>query len=199
MRKKEAEGCALIIVLILFGLYTLFSKGKEIWNTYPEYQWLFVIGGIGIAIFLAYSLEKRNAKKKKERLTRMILSDWWYNLSPREFEHELAELYKYLGYKTKVTQASRDGGIDIIAKDGSGHVYIQCKVYSKPVGVKPVRELYGVMCADGVSRGIVACIGEGFTSGATDFAKRSNITLIGAYEIVEMSKEKLKHLYEDKV
>lgn len=199
MRKKEAEGCGLIIMIALFGLFLLFEKLKDIWLAYPDYQWIFAISSITILALVSCLLHQQNERRKKERLKRMILLEWWQSLSPREFEYELAQLYKYYGYKVNVTQASRDGGVDIIAKDELGRIYIQCKAYSKPVGVKPVRELYGVMCADGVSRGIVACIGGGFTSGARDFASKNRISLLETYDIIEMSKEKHKNLYEGKI
>lgn len=42
-----------------------------------------------------------------------------YQLSPREFEEVVAELFKAKGYEVKLTPATRDGGRDIIVKHES--------------------------------------------------------------------------------
>src|SRR5262249_53021488 len=64
----------------------------------------------------------------------------WAALSPIEFEHACAELLRRSGYAdVRVTRASGDGGVDVIAsKDGRGFA-VQCKRYQHTVGPEPVR------------------------------------------------------------
>lgn len=140
---------------------------------------------------------KLEDEKIKEKLKRMRLRSYWSALNPREFEVELAELYKFLGYDVILTQATADGGVDIILEKGGGKTYVSCKKYEDKIGVIPIRELYGVMASDKVYRGIMACITPGFTEKAIEFANKTNITLLGLWEIIQMSEKKLKHLYED--
>ena len=114
------------------------------------------------------------------------VSSYWYSLNGYEFEKSLSEVYKANGYKTCVTSKSGDGGVDIVVwnKDTT-KIYIQCKAFKGKAGVAIVRELYGVMVNDKVEQGIVACLG-GFTSGAQEFAKNKNISLIDVNDIIKM-------------
>ncbi len=62
-------------------------------------------------------------------------------LSPIDFEYYCADILKANGWKAKVTQASSDQGIDIIAQYKNIHVAFQCKKYSNPVGNKAVQQI----------------------------------------------------------
>lgn len=80
----------------------------------------------------------------------------------RDFECLVAEILLRRGYDVIVTRASRDGGVDIYASriepNGLHGLYlVQCKRQSQrnTVGVRPVRELYGVVCARNATGGIV--------------------------------------------
>jgi len=72
--------------------------------------------------------------------------------SPRELEIAVGKLYEAIGYNARVTQYSRDGGIDVVARREVGHsietIAIQCKLKSSPVGVHTFRDLLGVVSAD---------------------------------------------------
>ena len=61
--------------------------------------------------------------------------------------------------ETKLTQASRDGGVDCVAYDNrpilGGKVVIQAKRYKNTVGVSAVRDLFGTMQNEGASKGIL--------------------------------------------
>jgi len=72
------------------------------------------------------------------------------SMSAVEFENLIATLYERLGYSVRVTQRSRDGGVDIYAKkstaSGLDYCAIQCKHYPEGVvGVEAARALYGVI------------------------------------------------------
>jgi len=72
-----------------------------------------------------------------------------YNLSSRKFEELVAHILKDFGFDVELTQATRDGGKDIIAyfknEITSFLTYVECKKYSveNPVGVQIVRSVYG--------------------------------------------------------
>jgi restriction system protein len=59
-------------------------------------------------------------------------------LSPGEFESLITNLFQKMGLDTKLTQASRDGGVDCVAFDSrpilGGKVIIQAKRYKTPSG-----------------------------------------------------------------
>lgn len=76
-------------------------------------------------------------------------------LSPTDFEILVANLFSKMGLDTKLTRASRDGGVDAIAFDTrpvlGGKVVIQAKRYRDTVGVSAVRDLYGTMINEGAN------------------------------------------------
>ncbi len=86
------------------------------------------------------------------------------NLKPREFEWLIEILYKDMGYETKLTPATRDGGKDIIAytkrEDGSEKVYVECKLYKTTKLAKSTVEAFGFnIRKDNINRGVLFCTG----------------------------------------
>lgn len=71
-------------------------------------------------------------------------------LTPRKFEELIASILKDFGFDVELTQASRDGGRDIIAHlrnaVTSYLTYVECKKYAagNKVGVGIIREVTGV-------------------------------------------------------
>src|SRR5215210_5847486 len=63
-------------------------------------------------------------------------------MSGGQFEVFVAQVLRAMGYRTTVLGGSGDQGVDVIATGQDGRVAIQCKNYSKPVGNKPVQEVY---------------------------------------------------------
>ena len=74
-------------------------------------------------------------------------------LSPKEFENLITNLFSKMGLETRQTQASRDGGVDCVAFDNrpifGGKVVIQAKRYKNTVGVSAVRDLFGTVQNEG--------------------------------------------------
>lgn len=63
------------------------------------------------------------------------------SLDPIAFEHHCAELLRNDGWDARVTQASGDQGIDVIATRGNVKAVFQCKKYAQPVGNGAVQEI----------------------------------------------------------
>ncbi len=80
-------------------------------------------------------------------------------LSPTEFESLITSLFSAMGLDTRLTRASRDGGVDCVAFDSrpvlGGKVIIQAKRYKNTVGVSAVRDLFGAVHNEGASKGIL--------------------------------------------
>ncbi len=102
-----------------------------------------------------------------------------------EFEHLIRQLFEkefsVAGGEVKVTQASRDGGVDAIAFDPDpirgGKIVIQAKRYTNTVDVSAVRDLYGTVMAEGATKGIIVTT-SGFGPDAHRFAKGKPLTLL---------------------
>lgn len=91
-----------------------------------------------------------------------------YDLTPRQFEELIAELFDGFGFDVELTAATRDMGRDVIAvQNGPARLkyLIECKRYAKEnkVGLAVVQRLHGVTIAEGANKGILAT-----TSGFTD-------------------------------
>lgn len=107
-------------------------------------------------------------------------------LTPSQFEVYIAELFTALGYQTKVTGKSGDGGVDVEAvKDGLVH-YIQCKKFiTSKVPVGAVRDFYGAI-ADRIDGGKAYFITTNvFTLEAERFAEDKPIELVDKFKLME--------------
>jgi len=80
--------------------------------------------------------------------------------TPRDFEELVASLFRNMGFHTRLTPASNDKGVDVIAVKESGLSYeklaVQCKLVSAPVGRPVLQQLLGVIAADpSYTRGVL--------------------------------------------
>lgn len=102
-------------------------------------------------------------------------------LSPSEFENLVSNLFGKMGLETKLTRASKDGGVDAVAFDTrpilGGKVVIQAKRYKNTVGVSAVRDLYGTMLNEGASKGIIVATSS-YGPDAYEFSKDKPLELI---------------------
>jgi restriction system protein len=114
----------------------------------------------------------------------------------KRFEALTAAYYKELGFRAETIQCGPDGGIDVKLFRGDGATpaaVVQCKAWStRPVGVKAVRELLGVMVHNKVDTGVFLTTGS-FTPEAIAFAKEHRIALGTGEQFLG----KLKALSED--
>jgi restriction system protein len=103
------------------------------------------------------------------------------DLTPTGFEVLVSNLFGKMGLETKLTRASRDGGVDAIAFDArpvlGGKVVIQAKRYKNTVGVSAVRDLYGTMLNEGASKGILVATSS-YGPDAYEFSKDKPMELI---------------------
>lgn len=108
----------------------------------------------------------------------------------REFEGLIQEAFRLRGYSVRrVGGDGPDGGVDLILDRGAEKVLVQCKQWrAMRVGVSVVRELYGVMAAQGAAAGIVVTSGS-FTPDAVEFASGRSVRLIAGPELMELIRE----------
>jgi restriction system protein len=111
-------------------------------------------------------------------------------MSWQDFEILVGEFYRRQGYSvTQAGGAHPDGGVDLILTAAGKTILVQCKhwkVYK--VGVKVVREIYGVMTSENADEAIVITSGY-FTPEALDFANAKPIQLIDGKALVRMITE----------
>ena len=108
-------------------------------------------------------------------------------MSGSMFERKVALVLARCGYKdVEITPATNDGGIDIYMRDEQNNlIAVQCKRYTNPVGIGEIRDFYGALTKNKISKGIFVCSG-GFTSGAAKFCSEVNIQKLELTDIMKM-------------
>lgn len=112
------------------------------------------------------------------------------NLPWQVFEHLVGEAYRRRGYVVEeVGSPSGDGGVDLKMHGTDGLVLVQCKQWRiQRVGVKPVRELYGVMVSEKAARAILVTSGS-FTQEAQRFAVAKPLELVDGKTLWELVRD----------
>jgi restriction system protein len=109
--------------------------------------------------------------------------------TPYQFEHFVAHLLKCMGYHSRVTQASGDGGIDIIAhRDELGFeppiIKVQCKQILSTIGRPDVQQLHGAI--ESGEHGLFVTLGS-FSNDARTFERmKPNLRLIDGAALIEL-------------
>ena len=98
------------------------------------------------------------------------------------YEKYVADRLESMGYKrVNVTKSSGDFGADILAfRDGKQYC-IQCKRYSKPVGLHAIQEVYSAKSFYSCDIAMVITTSQ-FTKAAKEFAEKTGVVLIENFE-----------------
>lgn len=122
--------------------------------------------------------------------------DEGYNLAAmdwEDFENLIRELFEQAfaetGGDVRVTQASRDGGIDAVIFDPDplrgGKIVVQAKRYTNVVGVSAVRDLYGTLLNEGANKGILVTTSD-YGPDAYKFAEDKPIQLLNGSNLLHL-------------
>ena len=146
--------------------------------------------------------DKRFIETKKvidatENFSNLASMDW------QDFESLIAELFQKEfskeGVEVKVTQASRDRGVDAVIFDPDpikgGKYIVQAKRYTNTVDVSAVRDLCAVVRKEGASRGILVTTST-YGSDAYAFAQNEPVTLLNGSQLLGLLG---KHGYNFKI
>lgn len=111
------------------------------------------------------------------------------DLEWKRFEDVCQQFYEKKGIRSETTALGPDGGIDIrLYQDdtGSPTSIVQCKAWGERfVGVKPVRELLGVMTHERISKAFFMTSGS-YSEEAKAVAQANRITLIDGTMLLMM-------------
>lgn len=101
------------------------------------------------------------------------------------FEMEFAQN----GGEVRVTQASRDGGVDAIVFDPDplrgGKIVIQAKRYTNTVPVSAIRDLYGTVINEGANSGIIITTSD-YGRDSYEFAKDKPLKLLNGGHLLAL-------------
>ena len=129
----------------------------------------------------------RDVVKTLEQGENLAAMDW------EDFEHLIRQIFERefaaTGGEVKVTQASRDGGIDAVVLDPDpirgGKIVIQAKRYTNVVGVSAVRDLYGALMNEGANKGILVTTSK-YGPDAYSFSKGKPLTLLDGANLLHL-------------
>jgi restriction system protein len=132
-----------------------------------------------------------------DEVDNLAAMDW------QDFEHLIREIFEKefsgSGGEVKITQASRDGGVDAIAFDPDpirgGKIVIQAKRYTNVVGVSAVRDLFGTTVNEGAIKGILVTTAD-YGPDAYEFIKGKPLTLLNGGELLHLLE---KHGHKAKI
>lgn len=132
-------------------------------------------------------VDSYQVEDKLDNSTNLAAMDW------EDFEQLIRELFekefKANGGEVKITQASRDGGVDAVAFDPDpirgGKIVIQAKRYTNTVGVSAVRDLFGTVLNEGAIKGILVTTSD-YGSDSYTFAKGKPLTLLNGSNLLHL-------------
>lgn len=142
------------------------------------------------AAAIVSSMRKRQRQTLVSNVAAAKAPDALDGVSWRQFEMLVGEAFRLQGYQvTENDGPGPDGGIDLVLRKDREKFLVQCKQWKAfKVSVQVVRELYGVMAAQGAAGGFVVTSGR-FTEDAVEFAKGRNVTLIDGPKLFGMIKQ----------
>ena len=116
----------------------------------------------------------------------------------KRFEEFCKEYIKAHGWDAQLTQIGADGGVDIeIYQNGKIYGLVQCKAWITKIGVKELRELYGVMASRKITDGTFFTTSS-YTQEAFTFAQENKIDLHDSESLMngieKLTTEQQQHL-----
>ncbi|MBD8524129.1 restriction endonuclease [Pseudomarimonas arenosa] len=137
------------------------------------------VGALGLVCAVVW-VRRRNAHarraalwmKRQQTLESLRALDW------KAFEELVAVAFRKQGWTADVVGGGgADGGVDIELRRGPRKRLVQCKHWRGRVGIKPVREMVGLIQHHHAERGLLVATG-GFTSECWHFVQGKQIDLI---------------------
>jgi len=143
----------------------------------------------GLILFVA-GISAFNAWRKGQLLDRQTGIKTLRTINWQEFEELVGEAYRRKGYiVTETGGGGADGSVDLVLRRGGEKLLVQCKHWKmEKVGVKVIRELYGVVAAEGATGGVIISSGK-FTQEARDFARGKPLELLDGSELLNLISE----------
>jgi len=135
------------------------------------------------------TVTKSVSAQAEETTNDFVIRQLKTGIDPYQFERFIAHLLECMGYFTRVTAKSGDGGVDIIAhKDQLGFeppiIKVQCKQVTNPVGRPEVTQLLGNV--ENGEHGLFITLGA-YSRDAREYDRsKSNLRLIDGEQLVEL-------------
>lgn len=168
-----------------FGQYA----GKQLYITLAKFG-QFILPALFLIGALVSFITRRKQSQRYERIQSQPRQASLNDMSWQQFEGLIAEFFRRRGFTVRQTGGNgADGGVDLVANKEGKTWLVQCKQWKAlKVGVQPVRELYGVVAAQGATGGFVITSGE-FSDEAKTFAQGLKLKLVNGTRLHQMIRE----------
>lgn len=146
-----------------------------------------IAGYIGLFFLLPAPFSFFRSIHRRRLLDRQTGLDSIRAMSWREFEMLCGEAYRRKGFSVEENGlGGADGGVDLVLRKGGETWLVQCKRWKTfKVGVKEVRELFGIVAAERASGGIFVTCGS-YTQDGRAFAKGKPLDLVDGAALLEL-------------
>jgi restriction system protein len=129
--------------------------------------------------------------ERVDTYTRDFVVDVLRTMDVYRFEHFVAGLLRAMGYRASATQASGDGGVDVIAsRDALGLeppiIKVQCKRTVNAIGSPEVQKLAGALAHGGSELGLFVTLGAYSTDALHLERTRQNLRLVNGAQLVDL-------------
>ncbi len=197
-RAKEAyvQGWILIAGLtILYALWLFYRAAAQpgwalgLSPAMDELLGLMETAGAFTLGFLWFSLWQRRRRRTRlgQRPLPAMTLDQLYDLSPKEFEQYVAQLFRQKGYRVTLRGQKGDLGVDLeLVKPGGKRAIVQCKRYQNRIEPKIVRELYGTLVHERAAHAFLATTAA-ISNAAREWAQHKPMTLIDGETLVQIA------------
>lgn len=139
--------------------------------------------------YLAKAYQKRQSTSQFKR--NLLKIDDLLKLTPIEFEKWTKKhIFEKEGWEVSETKKTGDGGIDLVLWKNEEKSIAQCKRFRETVGEPMLRDFYGTMMSEGVSRGFFVTTGL-FSLSALKFTEDKPIEMIDRRVLAQKLSENL--------
>ena len=108
------------------------------------------------------------------------------SMEGHDFEYFCADILERKGYEDVfVTPGSGDFGVDVLCRKDGFYYGIQCKRYDKPLGNKPIQEVFAGKKYYGCDIAVVLT-NNFFTDGAKELARKTDVILWDRYDLFNL-------------
>jgi restriction system protein len=142
---------------------------------------------VSLVLLLPAPISAYHSWRKRKLLDNQKGLESIRSLSWKEFEELVGEAYRRQGYTVRENAgAGPDGGIDLVLSKDGNTLLVQCKQWRTwKVGVKVVREMYGIMTGKHTS-GVIIITSGIFTQEAKSFAAGKPIDLVEGRQLADL-------------
>lgn len=96
---------------------------------------------------------------------------------PKDFEAQMADMFRAYGYHVVETPYQGDHGVDLKVFKDNEFAIVQCKRHANPIGESVVRDFFGALQHEGADHGFIITTSR-FTDSAHKWAKGKRIILV---------------------